>query len=35
MEVYPMETDEDYDDDQLRATLHSVNEIVYAILSWD
>lgn len=30
-----METDEDYEDDRLRATLHSVNEMVYAILSWD
>jgi len=36
MEAYPTETDEDYEeDDQLRATLHSVNEMVYAILSWD
>ena len=35
-EVYPMEIDEDYEeDDQIRATLHSVNEMVYAILSWD
>jgi len=31
-----METDEDYEeDDQLRATLRSVNEMVSAILSWD
>ena len=36
MEVYSIEIDEDYeDDDQLRATLRSVNETVFAILSWD
>jgi len=40
VEVYPigngMEIDDDYEeDDQLRATLRSVNEMVFAILSWD
>ena len=41
MEAYnPIESgkeiDEDYeDDDQLRATLRAVNEMVFAILSWD
>jgi hypothetical protein len=31
-----MEIDEDYEeDDQLRAILRSVNEMVSAILSWD
>jgi len=31
-----MEIDGDYEeDDQIRATLRSVNEMVYAILSWD
>jgi len=34
--VYPVEIDDDYEeDDQLRATLRSVNEMVSAILSWD
>jgi len=40
VEVYPIESgidiDDDYeDDDQLRATLRSVNKMVSAILSWD
>ena len=40
VEVYPigngMDIDNDYEeDDQLRATLRSVNEMVFAILSWD
>ena len=35
MEVYYMEIDDDYEDDQLCATLRSVNEMVFAILSWD
>lgn len=37
---YPVENgkeiDEDYkEDDQLRATLRAINEMVSAILSWD
>ena len=40
MEVYPIyngnEDDDDYEeDDQIRATLRSVNKMVSAILSWD
>ena len=40
VDVYPIENgrevDEDYEeDDQLRATLRSVNEMVSAILSWE
>lgn len=40
MEVYPIgngnENDDDYEeDDQIRATLRSVNKMVFAILSWD
>ena len=40
MEVYPIdygnENDSDYEeDDQIRATLRSVNTVVSAILSWD
>ena len=40
MEVYPIcngnEDDDDYEEeDQIRATLRSVNKMVSAILSWD